>query len=288
MGLRLRKRLLPVLRTFVGVQTWTFTIDPLLFSSPCAAMEYIRDHRCVAEVVRYLHRRGFLASKRFFCVIEWQEHTQMPHYHVLLDSAFVPFDEVCKAWNRFRPKEAGPLPAGSERPAFGSVRFTNGKARSAKHAANYACAYLIKHPSYGYPDWVLDYEGQIHRYTTSRGFWGDSVQRLDRDEPNEPETESSEDRELDEIASRDVDEPTIRSRLKKCGVRGAVMLVRTVVDSATGVATEKREFLHALPVPFVAAADLTGKHLEPEQRAFNITYDELFYLMGRASRSDQL
>ena len=182
-GLKLRERLLPVLRTFTNIQMWTFTIDPSLFSSPQAAYEYVKKKRCISEAVRALKARGYLHSGRWFCVVEWQKDTEMAHFHLLLDASYIPFEAVCEIWGRFRPKTAGPVEG--NRPAFGSIRFSQGDfVGGAEHAAAYACKYVIKHPEHGYPDWVINgRHGQIHRYTTSRGFWG-TPRRQDTDVPS--------------------------------------------------------------------------------------------------------
>ena len=47
------------------------------------------------------------------------------------------------------------------------------KFSSKAHAANYATKYLIKAPEEGWPEWVMWFDGQIHRYSTSRGFFQD-------------------------------------------------------------------------------------------------------------------
>jgi hypothetical protein len=47
------------------------------------------------------------------------------------------------------------------------------KFADAVHAARYATKYLIKAPSEGFPDWVMDMgdETRIRRYSASKGFW---------------------------------------------------------------------------------------------------------------------
>ena len=169
LGLKLRDRLVEVLESFQSLQMWTFTIDPLLFESPELAFEHVRKKRSLSELVRALKKRHHLISKRYFYVLEWQKITEMPHWHMLLETKHLPFEFACMVWNRNRPKELGP-PEG-ERPGFGSVRFSAPIFSNHEHAANYATKYLIKHPDHGYPDWVLDMKGRVHRYGASRGFW---------------------------------------------------------------------------------------------------------------------
>jgi hypothetical protein len=110
-------------------------------------------------------------------VVEWQKRTEMPHYHVLFNSDFIPYTELDRVWGFNRPANAGPKPA--NRPAFGTVHFSRGTGTKggpftdAKHAACYATKYLIKHPDQGYPGWVLDQGKKIRikRYDRSRGFF---------------------------------------------------------------------------------------------------------------------
>jgi len=236
-GLALRGRLLPVLGTFTGLQMWTLTIDPELFSSPQAAFEYVREKRSVANLVRRLYQRGYLHSKRYFCVLEWQKNTEMIHFHVLLDASFIEFDAVCELWNRNRPPLAGPVRG--VRPGFGSVRFTNQRFADHRHACNYACKYLIKFPEHGYPDWVMDFRGEIHRFYASRGFWGHSGSQDD-----------------DRTAGGDVepdvtDEPTaIRQRVSKCGLTSVLIRRIEYIDVATREVTVEREFVGRIPRTF--------------------------------------
>lgn len=168
-GLNLRRRLIPVLETFSSVMMLTLTVDPKLFGSPAEAFDYVRRNRLVARLVKGLFLRGELDSRRFFCVIEWQKNG-MPHWHLLVESARVEFRVLKEVWDANRPTSAGPVEG--DAPGFGSVRFSKEDFADCRHAALYATKYLIKHPRHGYPDWVLDSQTQIKRYSTSRGFWG--------------------------------------------------------------------------------------------------------------------
>ena len=244
LGLSLRERLLPVLETFTGLLMWTFTIDPKLFASPVEAFEYARENRCISNVMRELRRRGFLHSGRYICVVEWQmgkgeeEGTLMAHYHVLADSSFIPFETVCELWNRFRPEEAGPVEG--DRPGFGSVRFSAPKFKNAKHAASYACKYLIKYPEKGYPQWVID-SHDIHRFSTSRGFWGNTAA--------EPAEVSDEEESTTERPRR-----TIGEQLAECGKKSVLVKVVECIDPMTGELSERREFVWRLTATVQAVA----------------------------------
>ena len=99
---------------------WTLTVDPTLFDSPEIAFRHVRKKHSIAELVRALKKAEYLISKRYFYVLEWQKKTEMPHWHLLLETKHVPFDLVCEIRNRNRPKELRPVEG--DRPGFGSVR----------------------------------------------------------------------------------------------------------------------------------------------------------------------
>jgi hypothetical protein len=112
MGYNLRAELIEVLETFTGIMMLTLTVDPTLFASPREAYEHVMDNRGLSELIRELHRRGHLHSKRFFYVVEFQRETEQPHFHMLIDATFVPKDEIEELWSRLRPEDAGPVEPG--------------------------------------------------------------------------------------------------------------------------------------------------------------------------------
>jgi hypothetical protein len=273
----LRERLIPVLETFTGLMMWTFTIDPLLFSRPAAAYEYARENRCVSRAMRELRRRGFLHSGRYVVFVEWQERTEMAHWHVLCDASFVPFDAVCEIWNRFRPASAGPLQG--QRPGFGSIRFSAPKFDSPKHAASYGCKYLIQEPANGYPDWVLG-SHDIHRFSTSRGFWPAGGVP----EPAEPNVgdivDVCEKASVEDVVDDDgVDlgsavnselRTTIADRVAGCGEASVVLEVVEGIDTRTGEIRDGRRFVGRLEMPLVECAARLGRSLPDGQRRLDL------------------
>ena len=154
---------------------WTFTIDPTLFSSAAAAYRHVQEGRCIGEWVRSMWKAGYLHSRRYFCVVEWQmgkgeqAGTLMAHYHFLLDADYIPHDDGQSRWDLFRPASAGPIEPG--RPGFGWAFVSGVEFATREHAAHYACKYLLKQPEKGFPDWVLDSHGEVKRYWTSKGFY---------------------------------------------------------------------------------------------------------------------
>ena len=172
-GFRLYVELVPVLETFRAVMMLTFTIDPDLFESPRAAYEYVMDHRCLSRTLQDLHRWGYLHSRRFCYVIEFQRRTLQAHFHVLVDASFIPFEALLASWSKHRPPWAGPVQG--KRPSFGTVLFSKKTFKGGpKHAAQYATKYLTKEPEEGFPAWVMEMgkDRRVRRFGASRGFWG--------------------------------------------------------------------------------------------------------------------
>jgi hypothetical protein len=170
-GLNLKKQLVPILeRVFKGMMMLTFTVDPTLFDGdPHEAFKFVTKTRAIAKAMQFLRRRDVLHSENYFYVIEWQKNG-MPHWHVLVDASFIPIQTVRDAWNASHPRSSENIAKG--RPGFGSAKFSKRKFENCRHAANYATAYLIKHPEGGYPTWVMGTSCKsIRRFSTSHGFW---------------------------------------------------------------------------------------------------------------------
>jgi hypothetical protein len=230
MGQKLRERLLLILQTFAGLQMWSFTVDPTLFPSPKAAYLYMRERRCISRTVQDLWRAGYLRSRRYFCVVEWQRETRQAHFHVLLDTTYIPWAVVLQSWDKHRPKTAGPVVGG--RPAFGTVVFSSQKTPFASplHAARYATKYLTKVPEHGFPAWVLEMgaDTRVRRYSTSRGFWGEKTKQSSGE------------------SNREIKPVTYRQRIETCGGSVDVFEVRESVDYETGEVLTKRAWVGEL------------------------------------------
>jgi hypothetical protein len=169
LGVKLRERVREKVATWKACLLVTLTIDPTLFPTPADAMERVRTRRAFSRLVRALLKSGHLKSGRYFAAIEFQKNG-MPHWHLLLESDFVPIERVQELWDRNRPDTAGPVQPG--RPGFGFVWMSKDKFDSTEHAAHYVTKYVLKYPKAGYPDWVLDFVGRIPKYSTSRGLLG--------------------------------------------------------------------------------------------------------------------
>ena len=285
MGYALRRRVQAALKQWASLQMWTLTVDPTLFDGPAEAWEYLRSNRCISRWVRELRSKGHLTG-RYFCVVEFHK-SGWPHFHILVESDYVPFDVACRAWDRFRPSWA-PKQDGTgkdERPGFGIIRFSKGKRefRSREHAANYATKYVIKTPDYGWPDWVLQSTGRVVRFTTSRGFFAnkEAGQSAAEEETTIEDDALAHVSEYFEHASGQQEESTgdkkrrtVSERVEECGVQAIVCAVHEVVRT-DGVVEEERRFLGYAKDSFGALCDefLMEGHGDPFH--FYVSPDEL-------------
>jgi hypothetical protein len=224
----------------------TFTIDPELFESPQAAFDYVSKNRCISVTMQNLRRFGVLEPGRcgWFCVVEWQKDSEMPHWHVLIDADFIDFEKLKEAWNRNWKDWKERVAAG--RPGFGSVRFTRRKKFvSSTHAALYATKYLIKFPAHGFPAWVMDQpRRRVHRYSVSRGFWPEEEEADHATE--EPETDDEQVEEVEEAESKEEkDSPTLRELVANCGQGKSCKAFQIIekIDEASGEIRRSLRFL---------------------------------------------
>jgi len=229
MGHNLRARLIPELEKFQGLIMVTLTIDPELFPTGKKAYRYVMKNRCISLLKQQLERWGYLNSGRYFYVVEWQKETEFPHFHILFDSNYIPWDRLLEAWSKHRPEDAG-LAVGN-RPAFGTVLFSAPKFASAVHAARYATKYLVKIPEQGFPEWVLGMR-KIRRYGTSRGFWGTKSERRS-DKPKRKRVDTK---------------TTYKERIAHCGNGVDVFEVTESASTKTGEIRQVRRWVGELDI----------------------------------------
>jgi len=278
LGYKLRDRLVEILRTFNTIYMITLTVDPWLFvqeNSPCPELGYfyVRDKRCVARFVKTLLGWGFLQSDRYFYVVEWQKNG-FPHYHLVVDAKFVPFEAICKAWNAFRPPWAGPV--AGDRPGMGSVQFTKSKCnrtRDALGCAKYIIKYLTKHPERGYPDWVMDADYRIRRFSSSRGFWGGHQGPRDSEDWAGTEDVTAVEMEEGESIIETEKPMTIRERVAFCGKVSNVFKVIELVNVVTGEVKEREEFACVIGHPLAEIAERIKTFQAPNPYVLVVTDD---------------
>ena len=227
-GYNLRARLIPALQAFKGLMMLTLTVDPELLPSPQAAYLHVRKRRAISRLMQDLDRAGWLHSRRYFYVVEFQKDTLQTHFHVLIDATFVPKDAIEESWGKNRPRSAGPVL--DNRPPFGIVRFSQRKFSGGPvHAGRYASKYLVKVPDYGWPPWVMSMGviQRVPRYGTSRRFWGTSGRPRATTDPR---------------ASRAAGLP-YKQRIAECGAASNVFVRVERVDHGTGEVTECSRWL---------------------------------------------
>jgi PAS domain-containing protein len=282
MGKGLRHELQKRLSRFKCVFGITLTIDGSLYPSAEAGWRDVMNRRLIALLVRKLHERGFLNSRDYFWVVEWQRDTQQAHWHLLIDAEFVPYGEIVAIWSSFRPKSAPPLPekitAGNykgHRAAFGSVRFTI-TSRKPWIAARYATKYLVKVPEYGFPDWVLDYVGRVRRYDHSKRFFTGPNDPAENELPEESQ-QSLDDGDISfdpEKLERRRGFKTLRERMAQCRAKSVVVQVdRWATDDGKFEDCNPR-FVATLAVPFdeiLRLLDIGGDDI----RAVDVTQVQL-------------
>ena len=173
-GRRLQRRMADRVAAWSCTMLLTLTIDPSLFPDARTAYEWVRKHHGIGELIRRLYAGGYLRSRRYIAVLEFHASTSKnagwPHWHVLVESAWVPIDVVRTVWGKLRPKPAGP--AENANYPFGICDYRRKKFLDGRHAANYAAKYLTKIPAGGFPQWVFDFEGRIPRTVSTRAFGG--------------------------------------------------------------------------------------------------------------------
>ena len=155
-----REKLRPALKCWEGVMMLTLTVNPKKFDGPQQAYELIQRKRSVSELMKKLENRRWVMSRRFVVVIEFHQnkaHRGWPHWHLLVESRFVPKHGLQKLWRH------------------GNCWFSKADFVDASHAVNYVTKYITKtsedeDDEFWFPDWVLDFKGNFRRFSTSRGL----------------------------------------------------------------------------------------------------------------------
>jgi hypothetical protein len=222
--------LAPVLATFTNILMFTLTIDPQLFGSPREAYQYLRENRCISEIMRLIrdsrHPGIRIHSTRYVYVLEFQENGY-PHYHVLLDASWIPVDELLRIWSTFRPRPAGPVADGH--PPFGWVFVKKHpyETTASPQAIRDALNYVTEAQPESIPNWVLDMgtdDSRVAMHGTSRNFFPKIPgQDEPRPRPNRPRTSKT----------RSPSRPH-RDRIEACGQSTEVVRVLERTDPVSG------------------------------------------------------
>lgn len=186
-----------------GIKHWrsvimlTMTIDPKQHRDPESAFRLVQQKRRVAEMIRKLHRDGVLRTKEYTLTIEFHKNG-WPHYHVLVEATFVCKHKLQESWK------------------MGVCWVSKHDFEGINHAINYATKYIVKtdaNDGFAFPGWVLDYDGLIRRFSTSRGLCRTRDQRNRKKNTDPKKTKRR----------------TARDRQKQCGKTTKIIRQTTAV-----------------------------------------------------------
>ena len=228
-AVRWREKLRPALKRWRDVSMITLSLDRDQFDSELDGYLHVGRKRLIAELVRKLDRRGLVYSTEWCYSLEFHK-SGWPHWHLLVDSGFIDKHVIQRCWGH------------------GNVWISRSRGFSNKdHAINYATKYVMKADA-GFPDWALDYTGNLRRFSTSRGLCGTIKKRKAR------KTGKSRNRK------------TARQRAKLCHQKTVALRkvekIRTMtcegIDSTT--TEECLHFIKELPFPYDAEFSQYAQH----------------------------
>ncbi len=150
---------------------WTLTVDPKRFQDPEHAYQNVMSGRFISRLVRDLRKAGVLHGRHYFWVLEFHK-SGWPHWHLILDATYISHCQFQSIWNRLGGCEDRPLGWVSFSKGLRS-RGNNNRFVNRKHCADYITKYIIKEPERGWPEWLLEYPGNVHRYGRSRGMFAE-------------------------------------------------------------------------------------------------------------------
>ncbi|MEM9364465.1 MAG: hypothetical protein AAGD07_00610 [Planctomycetota bacterium] len=268
-GYQLRNRILnhSVAKDWKEIQMWTFTLDPGHFADAKQAYYFVRESKLISRVIRKLRRGGWLLSRHYFVVLEWQANG-WPHWHLIVNARYVPIDEVRACWNRYIPA----FSMAPDRVGLGAVKFSVPRfAGGAAHAINYVTKYLVKPPKDPWPEWVMESRKNIPRYSKSQGFFTDGESK--------PSTASG---DGDPDGQEDAEDlrPTIRQRVAGCRVRAVIL--RMDVFNVNGKSVTYHTYVGAVCMAMEQAAELL--EVNPHAQRLPCPAERVSELLGQLPR----
>ncbi len=173
MGLSVRT----ALEIFMRANGWipfmvTLTCNPAWFQSPADAYFFCR--KFTGKLVQELRRRNGqgrccfggggvrLRSSHYFVGFELHK-SGWPHWHIVLDGTFCDIEVLRKLWDSFGRR--------SGKPGIGHVFFTEKKTDwTIEMAIAYVTKYLTDRPENGWPEWIMQSQKRIRRFSSSQGL----------------------------------------------------------------------------------------------------------------------
>jgi len=194
----------------------TLTVDQKKFDSPWQCMERVGELKSVPKMIGRLNKKGLLKNKEYTKTLEFHKKF-WPHWHVLVESRFIPHAELVKAWRH------------------GHCYISKHDFADVTHAINYATKYIVKtdeessdeEKQFAFPEWCLDYKGNIRRFETSRGLCPT------RKIKNRSKYDD------DKIEKRVRLTKTNRQKLSSCGMNSTVLVDREKETVLTNARTGK-------------------------------------------------
>jgi hypothetical protein len=254
-GLGLRDCLKVELESFASPFMVTCTVNQDRFEGPEDALRWIQGGGVVSEFVRVLRRAEHLLDKRYACFLEFQENG-WPHWHLIFDASFIPFEVLCEAWakagwsgkaGRDRWGERPSFEGKGQKPVFGGVNFRLKGRESLGAMCHYLTKYVTKIPAGGWPSWLMQWHGQVRRWSVSRDFWRSSapprsVRKVTefsklRGKYFDPDEEWEEDDEF--LRKIRKTSKSIRHRVEGCGASSVVLEEVQFVDPGTATTVFK-------------------------------------------------
>lgn len=177
--------------TFKRPMLITLGCDPTIApEDPMKLLKHLKEKRAVGEFIRSLRAKGLITGKAYVA-LEFQDETQQPHWHLLVDAkgrhrsradeGWIPKDYMDERWGKFRPEWAGPrklfgeehpVMAGQLRPGLGWTDVRPIKNR--KEVIAYVTAYVGKPGKNPIPDYFIEYCDDGHNAvlkSCTRGFF---------------------------------------------------------------------------------------------------------------------
>ena len=160
-----REKLRPYVKDFPRVSMITLTLDRNLFSSAKQAYELVQNEKkSIGELVKKMKRDGVIEDGRFFYAIEFHKDGYV-HWHL----AVIPTEKWHGRLNDKRMNGGKMYLA--EAWKWGYAHEKTVKGLTPEYAMNYLTKYVMK-VDVEPPEWVLNWEGNFRKFSTSRGLCG--------------------------------------------------------------------------------------------------------------------
>jgi hypothetical protein len=244
----------------------TLTCNPAWFKSPEDAYFFCRKltGKFVHELVRRSQRTGSgvkLRSAHYFVGFELHK-SGWPHWHIVLDATFVDIDVLRHVWNLLGRRNG--------KDGIGHVFFTEMKAHwTIEMAIAYVTKYLTDRPEGGWPDWIMQSEKRIRRFSSSQGL--DLLAGIVKKRPRKERNPAEHDEACFCRSCRGEQKPKCREstgechaeRVRRCGSTTVVFVVGEH-EQPDGEVVERRRYVATIADSLPNTAAMFGILAEGE------------------------